>query len=54
MQGARMEGSATSEGQNDNFFYRTKVFSKRQHDRLSFRCMHTKNGDAGVAITTKK
>ena len=45
LQGARMEGSATSEGQNDNFFYRTKVFSKRQHayDRLSFSCMHAKN-----------
>ena len=28
LQGARMEGSATSEGQNDNFFYRTKVFFK--------------------------
>ena len=53
LQGARMEGSATSEGQNDNFFYRTKVFSKRQHDRLSFSCMHAKNGDAGVTITTK-
>ena len=48
-----MEGSATSEGQNDNFFYRTKVFSKRQHDRLSFSCMHAKNGDAGVTMTTK-
>ena len=54
MHGARMEGSATSEGQNDNFFYRTKVFSKPQHDRLSFSCMHAKNGDAGVTITTKK
>ena len=54
LQGARMEGSATSEDQNDNFFYRTKVFSKRQHDRLSFSCMHAKNGDAGVTITTKK
>ena len=53
LQGARMEGSATSEGQNDNFFYRTKVFSKRQHDRLSFSCMHAKNGDAGVTIITK-
>ena len=54
LQGARMEGSATSEGQNDNFFYRTKVVSTRQHDRLSFSCMHAKNGDAGVTITTKK
>ena len=53
MQGARMEGSATSEGQNDNFFHRTKVFSKRQHDRLSCSCMHAKNGDAGVTITPK-
>ena len=52
-QGARMEGSATSEGQNDNFFCRTKVFSKRQHDRLLFSCMHAKHGDAGVTITTK-
>ena len=54
LQGARMEGSATSEGQNDNFFYRTKVFSKRQHDHLSFSCMHAKNGGAGATITTKK
>ena len=52
-QGARMEGSATPEGQNDNFFRRTKVFSKRQHDRLLFSCMHAKHGDAGVTITTK-
>ena len=54
LQGARMEGSAILEGQNDNFFCRTKVLSKRQHDRLSFSCMHAKNGDAGVTITTKK
>ena len=27
LQGARIEGSATWEGQNENFFYRTKVFS---------------------------
>ena len=53
LQAARMEESATSEGQNDNFFYRTKVFSKRQHDCLLFSCMHAKNGDAGVTITTK-
>ena len=54
LQGARMEGSATWEGQKDNFFYRTKLFSKRQHDCLSFSCMHAKNGDAGVTITTIK
>ena len=54
LQGARKEGSPTSEGQNDNFFFRTEVFSKRQHDRLSFSCMHAKNGDAAATITTKK
>ena len=54
LQGVRTEGSATSEGQNDNFFYRTKVFSKRQHDRLSFSCIQAKNGDAGVTITAKQ
>ena len=53
-QGAGMKGSATSEGQKDNFFCGTKVFSKRQHDRLSLSCMHAKNGDAAVTITTKK
>ena len=41
---AGTKGSATSEGQKDNFFCRTKVFSKRQHDRLSLSCMHAKNG----------
>ena len=39
---ARMKGSASSEGQNDNFFCRTKVFSKRQQHRLSLSCMHAK------------
>ena len=32
---AGMKGSATSEDQKDNFFCRRKVFSKREHDRLS-------------------
>ena len=49
-----MKGSATSEGQNDNVFYRTKVFSKLQQHRLSLGCMHAKNGDPTVTITTKK
>ena len=53
-QGTGMKGSATSEGQKDNFFCGTKVFSKGQHDRLSLSCMHAKNGDAAVTITTKK
>ena len=53
-QGAGMKGSATSEGQKDNFFCGTKVFSKCQHDRLSLSCMHEKNGYAAVTITTKK
>ena len=48
-----MKGSATSEGQNDNFFFRTKVFSKRQQHCLSLSCMNAKNGDAAVTITTK-
>ena len=52
-QGAGMKGSATSEGQKDIFFCGTKVFSKRQHDRLSLSCMHAKNGDAVVTITTE-
>ena len=52
--GAWLKGSATSEGQKDNFFCGTKVFSKRQHDRLSLSCMHAKNGDTVVTITTKK
>ena len=53
-QGAGMKGSATSEGQKDNFFCRTKVISKCQHDRVSLSCMHPKKGDAAVTITTKK
>ena len=46
LQGARMhmEGSATSECQNNTFFYRTKVLKV---------CMHAKNGGAGVTITKK-
>ena len=54
LQGAGMKGSATSEGQNDNFFYRTKVFSKCKQHRLSLSCIHAKNGDAAVTLTTKK
>ena len=41
LHGVGMEGSATSEGQNDNFFCRTKVFSKGQQHRLSLSCTHT-------------
>ena len=50
----RVKRSATSEGQNGNFFCRRKVFSKLLHDRLSLSCMYAKNGDAAVTITTKK
>ena len=52
-QGTGMKGSSTSEGQKDNFFCGTKVFSKRQYDRLSLSSIHAKNGDAAVTITTK-
>ena len=66
-QGTGMKGSATSEGQIDKFFRRTKVLKtfvlqkkmslkvwKRQRDRLPLSCMHGKKGDAAVTITTEK
>ena len=52
-QGVGMKGSATSEGQTDNFFCRSRIFSKGQDDRVCLSCMHAKNGDAVVTITTK-
>ena len=51
--GVGMKVSATLEGQKDNFFYRTKVFSKCQQHHLSLSCMHARNDDAAVTITTK-
>ena len=46
MQGVGTKVSATLdlEGRNDNFFYRTKIFSKRQQYRLSLSGMHAKGG----------
>ena len=55
-----MKGSATSEGQNNHFFCRTKVFSKRQQHRLSLGSMYAREkwrryGNQNfVTITTKK
>ena len=40
-------------GPKRQLFHRTKVFSNRQKHRLSLSCMHAKNGDAAVTITTK-
>ena len=47
-------GKRNFRGQKRQIFYRTKVFSKRQQDRLSFSCIYAKNGDAALTITTKK
>ena len=44
MQGVGTKVSATLEGRNDNFVYRTKIFSKRQQYRLSLSDMHAKGG----------